>query len=166
MCTIDNPVIRRTWWQHPLIYWSFVGWVELSICWALRAGRFLRFALVGGLTVPIGMGALWIGVEVVGLHYMVANVIAIAVSTAAWFVLHSLWTFRDRETGLRAGIMGPIIRLCGVGLYTGLLVLFTEAFGLWYMISAGFAMCIQMPVTYLLASRLAWIRERARISSK
>ena len=158
----DTPVtiITRNWWEHPVPYWLCFFWLDLVVGWGLSNGRFIRFGIVGGLTVPLGLGTLWFVGEVVGLHYMAAHGIALLASTTGWFILHSLWTFGDRETEVRTALVGPLVRLGGVVVHTGLLVLFTEVFGVWYVVSSALAMCLQLPMTYFLSNRFAWRRAR------
>ena len=152
----------KSWWQHPMVYWSVIVWIDLAILFVLEHGRFIRFAIAGGTTVPVGLGVLWLGVDVLGVHYVLSNLVAIGASTAVWFVLQSKWTFGDRQTDRTSAWTGPMIRLGAIGLHTAFLVFFTEVCGLWYMLSSVMAMCIEMPICYLLSNRIAWARRRAK----
>ena len=93
------------WWRQPLVLASPVA-VELAILntylwnnlWTFRRprltlARLAKFNLVslGGLAITTGL--LLVLTERLGLHYLVANLIAIGVATLWNFVLNLLWTW-------------------------------------------------------------------------
>jgi dolichol-phosphate mannosyltransferase len=94
-------------WVHlPLVVASVLS-TELAIannfCWNDRWtfrrtqfswSRFARFNLVslGGLFITTG--TLWILVRHLGLYYLTANLLSIALATAWNFAVNSLWTWR------------------------------------------------------------------------
>lgn len=59
--------------------------------------RFLKFSLVGLSGVFVNLGLLWFLTEVVGIYYVVSNIIAVEVSIISNFILNDLWTWRDRR---------------------------------------------------------------------
>ena len=63
-------------------------------CTQFSLRRFARFNLVslGGLVITTGI--LWILVRQLGLYYLIANLLSIALTTAWNFMANSLWTWR------------------------------------------------------------------------
>lgn len=106
-----------------------------------EAERFIKFCLVGLSGVVINLGLLWLLTEPIGLFYVLSYIIAIEASIINNFTWNELWTFRDRRISTK-GFVGSrlakfnLISLIGLGIQVGLLVLFTEVAGLYYMVSA------------------------------
>jgi len=63
--------------------------------------RLLKFMAVGASGTLIGLGTLYLLSDVVGMHYLVANIFAFVLAVTSNYVLNSLWTFR-----LKKGING------------------------------------------------------------
>ena len=121
--------------------------------------RFLRFAIVGGIGVPINLGILY-GLTEAGLIYVASAFLAIMIAMTVNYLLNHYWTFshrRDSNSSLVKGwLKYAVISGIGDGIYLGLMVLFTEVAGLWYIGSAMIAMGIVMVARYLVVSRLVW----------
>lgn len=109
--------------------------------------RMLKFGLIGASGVGVNMGLLYLLTEYIGLYYLYSAVIAIETSIISNFVLNDLWTFYDRgESGGRA-VIGRftkfhLVSLVGMGINLGLLWVFTEIFGIHYLLSNLFAIGI------------------------
>jgi len=100
--------------------------------------RILKFSLVGASGVVVNMGLLYVLTELALLHYMFSSIVAIETSIMSNFLLNNLWTWRDRKTDaflyrllkyhLSAGFTGILANWL-------LLFVFTEVFGVYYLIS-------------------------------
>ena len=103
--------------------------------------RFVKFCLAGGSGVLINLGLLALLTEVIGVFYVLSAAIAIEASILNNFTWNELWTFRDRRTptssavGVRLAKFN-LISLVGLGIQIGLLLLFTEVVGFYYIVSA------------------------------
>ena len=71
-------------------HWTFHGPHSLA-CSPLR--RFIRFGLVSFVGLVLTTSTLWALVTYLQLHFLVANLIAIAAGTASNFLLNSRWTY-------------------------------------------------------------------------
>lgn len=60
--------------------------------------RVLPFALVGASGVLLHTLVLWIGVEVLGLHYGMASIVSIELATLSNYFLNRMWTWRDKQS--------------------------------------------------------------------
>jgi uncharacterized membrane protein/putative flippase GtrA len=65
--------------------------------WVVRGGKYVATRLVG---VAIGLGSLVLLVELFGMHYLVANVVAVGVGVLWGFAASDRWVWRDEEETL------------------------------------------------------------------
>lgn len=59
--------------------------------------RFFQFNLVSLLALVINMGTLYSLVEFFGLHYIIANLVGIALGTIINFFVNDKWTFKEKK---------------------------------------------------------------------
>jgi dolichol-phosphate mannosyltransferase len=102
--------------------------------------RVVKFALVGLSGVGINIGILYLLTEFAGLFYLASAAIAIEASIISNFSLNDYFTFADRRA---PGIKGffrqlgkfNLVSLFGLVINTAVLALFTEVFGVYYLVS-------------------------------
>ncbi len=115
--------------------------------------RILKFAVVGLSGVIVNMGLLYLLTRFGGLYYIVSSVIAIEVSILTNFVLNDIWTWKDREKKsywkrmLQYHISVGITAVLANWL---LLIFFTEAVGLHYMLANLIGISVGMLFNYTL----------------
>lgn len=65
--------------------------------------RFLKFCSVGASGVVVNLGAMWVLLELLGVHTNISSAAAIELSIFSNFALNEIWTFGDHEasTSLR-----------------------------------------------------------------
>jgi putative flippase GtrA len=100
--------------------------------------RFFRFAAVGASGIVVNQGLLWLFTEIAGLFYLVSAAIGIETSIITNFILNDKWTFRDRSGRkgmLRRGAKFNAVSVAGLAINVSVLYLFTESFGVYYLIS-------------------------------
>lgn len=122
--------------------------------------RFLKFCVVGWLGAAVHLAVLYGLTEYVGLLYVLSAAIAVIVAATNNYVLNHKWTFRDVRDGNANVFIGWLKYLSSVSItelvYLGLLALFTEVFGLWYMLSAGIAIAITSVLRYIVVAKWVW----------
>jgi dolichol-phosphate mannosyltransferase len=123
--------------------------------------RFLKFCLVGASGVGVNEGLLWALTEKAGLPYWGSAAIAIETSIVTNFILNNYFTFRQRnEPGTKAFfsrlIKFNVVSLVGLGINLGILGLFTEVFGINYLISNLIGIAIAFIWNYLLNTWWTW----------
>jgi len=131
--------------------------------------RWLRFGLVGTVGAMIGFPVLYTLTEFVGLFYLISAVVAIVCASTSNYFLNNHWTFREkRRTGLKGHLMGWFNYQCmsatGDGLYLGLLALFTEVVGLWYVLSAAISLIAVFALKFSLANTIIWRRKVGQVT--
>jgi len=122
-----------------------------------RYRRFIKFAIVGGCGVPINLGVLY-GLTESGLHYVASAIIAIAVALTVNYLLNHYWTFKKEgnKSLFRGWCKYAVVSSIGDSIYLGLMVLFVEIAGIYYILSAMMAIFMVFTVRYAVVSRLIW----------
>ncbi len=126
-----------------------------------EAERFLKFCLVGLSGVLVNLGLLWLLTESVGLYYVLSYIIAIEASIINNFAWNELWTFRDRRVSSQGVVGGRFakfnfISLLGLGIQVGLLLLFTEVVGLYYIVSAIIGIIVATMFNFIFNKWWTW----------
>jgi len=100
--------------------------------------RIIKFSIVGGSGVLVNMGVLYLLTEYLHFLYWISSIFAIEISIIFNFLLNNIWTWRDRK---KKSFTSRIIQYhISVGMTAIIanwlmLILLTEMFGLYYMIS-------------------------------
>jgi putative flippase GtrA len=131
LCIKDSENKTRLRPLKELCYDIFISKTDLTII------QFLRGIFVGGVCVLSDMLILYLLVELAGMHYLVANTIAFIVGTALNYILSILWVFTSRGDYSRQKefILFCIIGAAGLVLNSLFMWIFTDGFGLFYMVS-------------------------------
>jgi dolichol-phosphate mannosyltransferase len=132
-------------------------------CLARSGGtiRFIKFCFVGASGTFVCLGLLSLFTEVVGLFYIISSAISYETSIITNFVLNDTWTFRDRRSpGMRKflyrGLKFNMVSLVGLGIHMAILWFFTEVVGLFYLISAIFAIAGAMFWNFFINTLWTW----------
>jgi dolichol-phosphate mannosyltransferase len=125
--------------------------------------RFLTFCLVGLSGVFVNQGMLWFLTDIEKVRYLVSSPFAIEASIISNFLLNDRFTFSDRrKPGWRAGLVRALkfnlVSLPGLLINQGVLWLFTEVFGLYYLISNLIGIAMAMLWNYLVNTWWTWKR--------
>jgi putative flippase GtrA len=124
-----------------------------------------RFAVVGLIGIGVNALALLAFTEWLHIHYAVSAILASQVSTLHNFVLTELWVFGERDS--RGHILVRYLAFNALNVSTLLirvpvLVLFTEAAGLHYLVSNLIAIGVTFGVRYFIADNWIWAGRDAR----
>jgi dolichol-phosphate mannosyltransferase len=118
-----------------------------------------KFALVGIFGIFVNQAALFALVEMFGVHYLPAAVLASQVSTLNNFVLVELWVFRDRDTPghvLWRYLTFNLLNMATLLVRVPVLYVLTDLAGVYYLISNFVAIGITFGVRYLVADNWIW----------
>ena len=131
------------------------------MCRKGEMSRFIKFCLVGLSGVGVNMGLLWLLTEYAGLPYLLSATISVETSIITNFLLNNFFTFRGRsESGTKPFFQRllkfNLVSLIGLGINLGLLSLFTEVFGIYYLVSNIIAIIIVTMWNYLLNTWWTW----------
>jgi len=123
-----------------------------------RHRRLFKFGLIGGSGTLVGLGVLYFLTDVVGLYYLISNVIAFGCSVSNNYLWNSKWTFNDKEAHPIGYFKYVGTSLLGLGVNTTVLWFLTSIVGVWYMASAVIAVLCAFLVNYILSKRFVWIK--------
>lgn len=123
--------------------------------------RFLKFCLVGLSGVGVNEGLLWLLTERAGLQYLWSSAVGIETSIITNFIFNNFFTFRDRRS---AGVKPTLYRLlkfnlvslAGLGINLGVLWLFTNTLGIYYLLSNLIGIAVAALWNYALSNWWTW----------
>ncbi len=135
-------MIDTLWW----LFNKFSGYIKYSLVGLV--GAVIHFPLLYWLT------------DYVHMWYIASATISMLCAATSNYILNYLWTFKDRKGSINNLFIGWLKFLVPIGIldviYLGLLYLFTDIFGVYYMVSAFVAVCFITVVGYLISSRWIW----------
>jgi dolichol-phosphate mannosyltransferase len=119
---------------------------------------FIRFGLIGLSGTLIHFALLYTFTDIAGIWYILSAIMAIVLTSTWNYFWNHKYTFKDRQISNHLLGWAKYQVLSGItdGGYLGLLALFTEVFGIWYLASALIAILLIYPVKFAVASSLIW----------
>jgi putative flippase GtrA len=138
----------------------------LRLLWTLRVGdlvhRFARFGIVGATGLLVNSAALFAFVELAGVHYLPAAILATQVSTLWNFAGTEFWVFRgralNRSRGSRLGLYAVMNNLA-LALRSPVLILLTSTLGVQYLVSNIASLILLTVIRYCVADVWIWARD-------
>ncbi|MFC1992408.1 glycosyltransferase [Chloroflexota bacterium] len=123
--------------------------------------RFIKFCGVGLSGVGVNEGLLWFLRESAGLPLPVSSAISIETSIISNFLLNNFFTFRDRRSPEVKATFGRLLKfnlvsLAGLGINLGILLLLTDVFGVYYLVSNLCGIAVAALWNYTLSTWWTW----------
>ena len=127
----------------------------------LLTKRLIPFALIGIFGAILNTGLLFVFTEFFGLFYLLSSAFAVEICIITQFVLNDRFTFTDSKTSGAKQFLSRLAKSNSVRLATlfghiGLLYVFTELFGIYYLMSNLITIMIVFGANYLLESKITW----------
>jgi putative flippase GtrA len=115
-----------------------------------RAAEFARFCVVGILCFGVGLAVLSGGVELAGLHYLIAYAASFVAANCVGYLLNGRFTFGKR-TSLEGGGISRYMLVNGTLLIVNscLLRLLVETCHVWYVGATALLAIVNMPVSFI-----------------
>lgn len=113
--------------------------------------EFIKFAIVGVVNTAINLSVLYVLTEFFGLWYILSSLLAFLVAVTNSFIMNTLWTFKSNIKHKTATkytkffIVSAITALFNIFF----LYVFTEFFGLWYMLSQLIAIALTLMMNFI-----------------
>jgi dolichol-phosphate mannosyltransferase len=122
--------------------------------------RFLRFAIIGGIGVPINLGLL-VALKEIGLNYVVAVILATEIAMSINYLLNNYWTFNNRKISkLKGWARYALISLPFDGTSFALTVTLKETvlkdYYWGYLMAAGTGLVCAAILRYIMVKRFVW----------
>jgi dolichol-phosphate mannosyltransferase len=123
--------------------------------------RVAKFAAVGASGIIVNEGVLFALTEFAHLYYIISALLGIELSIVSNFMFNDLWTFKDRRS--RTKFLVRLIKAnsgygAGVVINLAALFIFTEFFGIWYILSNLIAIFITFLWNLLISVGWIWRR--------
>lgn len=116
--------------------------------------KFLTYASVGGACALLNLAVLWLLTSVLGVHYLVSNMISFLALTPVGFLLQKLVTFRTSRAA--AGVEWPrYFATMGSSFAAnlGLMYVLVSLLGVWYL-AANLAVTVLLLAANFLVNNL------------
>jgi putative flippase GtrA len=99
--------------------------------------QFFRYGFVGGIAFACDFGTLWGATSLLGLHYLISNIVGFSSGLLVNYWLSVHWVFEQRKFSRNSVQFGlfALVGMVGVGLNELVLWLLTERVGLHYLVS-------------------------------
>ena len=113
--------------------------------------EFFKFGIVGAIGTLLNISILYLLTEKAGFYYILSAIFSFIVAMTSNFILNKLWTFKEN---IKLGIGKKYLQF-GLISVTALLVnlfflyIFTELFGIYYIISQILAIGIALIINFL-----------------
>lgn len=100
------------------------------------AVMFAKYTLVGSMGLILDMASLFVFVEYVHMHVLIASALAFMISVINNFIFHKYWTFKDKSHHFKKQFVSFfVISIINLGITVFCMYIFVDVFGIWYMIS-------------------------------
>lgn len=115
--------------------------------------RILKFGIVGLSGVGVNMGILFVLTDYIHIPYLISSILAIEISIISNFFLNDLWTWKDR---IKKKYLYRIIQyhisvgITAIFVNWLILLLLTEIFGVYYLLSNLIGIALGTAVNYIL----------------
>ncbi len=124
--------------------------------------QFFRYIFVGGASFVADSALLFIITEG-GLPYLISGVISFIFGVTVNYILSKLLVFSNKTEGAERSkeiAVFVAVAVCGLGITEGLMWLFTEKLGLWYMISKIIAAVIVLFWNFFMKKILLYSKKK------
>ena len=110
--------------------------------------QIIKFCFTGGLCTVIDFGVLFVLTELIGLSYIVSNIISVSLSTIINYILSRDVVFNFSNT-LKNFIVFVVLSIIGLAINEGLIILCVNVFMIDYKIGKVLATGVVMCFNYL-----------------
>ena len=119
---------------------------------ARRYNRVLKYISAGGTAAAIDLGALYVLTDFAGFHYLFSATTAFLLAFGVSFTLQKFWTFGDKSLErIHAQLtLYLTIAVANIFVNVGLMYLFVDIFGVWYLLAQIIAGAIMACYGFLL----------------
>lgn len=113
--------------------------------------EFIKFAMVGVVNTIINLSVLYVLTEFFSVWYILSSLLAFLVALTNSFIMNTRGTFKSNIKHKTATKYGKFFMVSAITALSNLffLYLFTEFFGLWYMLSQVIAIVLTLMTNFI-----------------
>lgn len=101
----------------------------------MRHSEVFKYVVAGGLAFLVDFAVLYLCTDLLGMHYLLSNLLGYSAGIAITFSLNTQWVFnyrRYKKTWLEFAIFNGIV-VAGLGLNQGMMALLVGVWGMYYL---------------------------------
>lgn len=113
--------------------------------------EFFKFGVVGAIGTLINVGVLFSLTELAKVYYLFSAIISFFIAMTSNFILNKIWTFREefKEGVSRKFAQFSVVSILALIFNLAFLYIFTEFFGIHYLISQLLAICLSLIINFI-----------------
>ena len=135
----------------------------VSLFVRLLKSSFLKYGIVGIFGLVVDMGIFYLLHEVLGVNYIVSNIISSSLAVIHNFLMNSFFTFKVKDKFLRRFVSFYLIALVGMALSSGFLVVMIDGLKMDSMLAKMVSVLVVAVIQYFLNKRLTFGKKRISI---
>jgi putative flippase GtrA len=122
--------------------------------------KLLRFIAVGGFCFLLNLAVLYVGTDVIGLHYLVSMLASVAITTAASWLLNRIYTFKSKDPA-KAREAGRFLRTTLMNMAIATLAMFiaVDFIGLNYLVSSALIAIVMTAWNFFAHNRWSFLKQ-------
>lgn len=141
--------------------WEFARRIYTLFRKSKESSRLIKFSIVGLSGAFITEGLLWLLTDVFGIYYVLSALLSTEIAIINNFIWNEVWTFKDRAYGSMSDSFSRFVkfnlsRILGMMISVALLMILTEVFAIYYLISNLSAVIIVFIINYLFSGAYIW----------
>ncbi len=119
--------------------------------------QLFKFAIVGATGFFVNTAILYFLTEKLSIFYMISAIIALQCSIPTQYLLNNIWTFKD-SFSFKKFIKYEYVCLTGMLLFYTIMIVSTEIFGIYYLLSNFIATISVFLLNYYNSKKYVWIK--------
>jgi putative flippase GtrA len=122
----------------------------------LLNSKFVKYGIVGVFGLIVDMGIFYILHKMLGVNYIISNLVSSTLAVIHNFILNSVFTFKVKDRLIKRFLSFYTIALVGMAISSGLLFVMIDGFKMDSMISKMIAVLIVAIMQYFLNKKLTF----------
>ncbi|MFA7044087.1 MAG: GtrA family protein [Bacteroidales bacterium] len=121
---------------------------------------FLKYGVVGVFGLVVDMGIFYLLHKMLGVNYVVSNIISSSLAVVHNFILNSFITFKVKDRLLRRFASFYLIALVGMAVSSGMLAVMIDGLSMDSMVAKMISILIVAVIQYFLNKKLTFRKKR------
>lgn len=128
----------------------------MSLFVKLLNSKFVKYGIVGVFGLIVDMGIFYILHKMLGVNYIISNIVSSTLAVIHNFILNSVFTFKVRDKLIKRFLSFYTIALLGMAISSGLLLVMIDGFKMDSMISKMIAVLVVAVIQYFFNKKLTF----------
>ena len=110
----------------------------------------VKFGVVGGIGTLVNIAILYLLTEKIGVYYLISAIFSFIIAMSSNFILNKVWTFKENiKLGIgKKYLQFGLVSISALLINLFFLYIFTEIFGIYYIISQILAIGIALIINF------------------